>query len=480
MSTDDICWLDAVELAARIRLRDLSPVEVLEAYQQRIEEVNGRLNAIVTHSDTAMVEARRAEAAVLTGGPLAALHGVPFTVKDSFDVGGVRTTRGSMLFTDHVPDRDATAVARLRDVGGILLGKTNVPEFVLWAETDNRVFGRTRNPWDLDRTPGGSSGGEAAAIAGGLSPLGVGSDLSGSIRLPAHYCGIVGLKPTHGRVPMTGHWPATLQRFTHIGPLARSARDARLALELMEGADGHDWYAEAVASQVGRRGPLAELRVGWMAGSSFGPLDAAVASAVVSAAEALTPMVASVDQVRIPSIDECDYDLLTMDLYGAEGGPYFTEVIVERWDMLHPVLRNRLQQSGYTLSNYLAAQAAVERLRADMVAYFRDYDVLLCPVGPVPAPVAGQSHLVVGGEQRRARSVLRATIPFDLAGLPAASVPFGRSVDGLPIGVQVVARPFGDHLVLDVAEQLSERARMSRPDLHGPSHATDAVDGSCR
>ena len=160
------------------------------------------------------------------------LHGVPFTIKDSIDTAGVRTTRGSKLFSDHVPGRDAEVVTRLRAAGGIPLAKTNLPDFALWWETDNLVFGRTVNPWDPDRTSGGSSGGEAAAIAAGLSPLGIGSDLGGSIRLPAHYCGVVGLKATHGRVPLTGHWPDTLLRFMHVGFLARSVRDVALALSL--------------------------------------------------------------------------------------------------------------------------------------------------------------------------------------------------------------------------------------------------------
>jgi len=456
MTSEEICWLDAAAIAERIRARDLSPVEVLEAHLERVEEINPILNAVVTVNGSAREQAKRAEDAVRRRDPLGPLHGVPFTVKDSFDVAALRATRGSLLFAEHIPEADATAVARLRDAGGVLLGKTNVPEFVLWAETENRVFGATANPWDLNRTPGGSSGGEAAAIAAGLSPLGVGSDLSGSIRLPAHYCGIVGLKPTHGRVPLTGHWPGTLRRFSHVGPLARSVRDATLALKVMEGSDGRDCYAAAVPPHTPVIRPADELRVSWVAGTAFGPLEDSVAAAVAAAAAALGEVAASVEEVRVPSLDEHDYDLLTLSLYGAEGAPFFDSVIGGRSELLHPVLRERLQQRDYTLADYVAAEAIVEHLRMDLVRVFQDYDVLLCPVAPVTAPLLGQPHVTVGGEQRRARSVLRATIPFDLALLPAASVPFSRSPQGLPVGVQIVGRPFEDHVVLKVGERLVE------------------------
>ena len=210
--SEDICYADATELAERIRSKALSPVEVVDSFLGRIETVNPSLNAIVILADGATERARQAEAAIMRGETWGPLHGVPFTIKDCVDTAGIRTTRGSRLFESHVPNDDATVVRRLKDAGGILIGKTNLPEFALWWETDNLVFGRTENPWKAGRTPGGSSGGEAAAIASGLSPLGVGSDLGGSIREPANYCGIVGLKATHGRIPLTGHWPETLLR----------------------------------------------------------------------------------------------------------------------------------------------------------------------------------------------------------------------------------------------------------------------------
>lgn len=285
----DLCYLDGVELARRIRRKEISPVEVFRRYRERIDGVNAGVNAIVTVADEAEAAARKAESAVMRGETLGPLHGVPFTVKDSLDTSGVRTTRGSRLFAEHVPEVDATVVARLKAAGGIVLAKTNVPEFSFARETANSLFGRTLNPWNRDRTPGGSSGGEAAAIAAGLSPIGVGSDVAISIRGPAHFCGIVGLKASHGRIPLTGHWPETLRRYWHVGPMARTVRDVALALTVMAGADGHDPYAVPIPPpdvstlESGIRG----LRVGWIAEPTFGAVEREVADTVALAAKCL-------------------------------------------------------------------------------------------------------------------------------------------------------------------------------------------------
>ena len=224
--SDDLVFAPATELAEQIRSKSVSPTEVMQAHLSRIESVNPKLNAIVTPDETAMDQAREAEDALMRGELRGPLHGVPFTAKDSVDVGGLRTTRGSRFFENNVPDADAVVITRLKGAGAVFLGHTNVPEFVFWFETDNAVFGRTENPWKLGRTTGGSSGGEAAALSSGMSPLGLGSDVGCSIRLPAAYCGVVGLKPTHGRVPLTGHWPdaISLLRFMHVGPMARTVQ----------------------------------------------------------------------------------------------------------------------------------------------------------------------------------------------------------------------------------------------------------------
>jgi Asp-tRNA(Asn)/Glu-tRNA(Gln) amidotransferase A subunit family amidase len=428
----------------RIRRRELSPVEVLAEHRSRIERLNTELNAIVTEAPEADSHARAAEAAVLRGDVLGPLHGVPFTVKDTFDSAGIRTTRGSRLFADHVPRRDATVVARAKSAGGILVGKSNTPEFALWWETANLVFGRTSNPHDRARTSGGSSGGEAVAVATGMSSLGIGSDLGGSIRLPAHYCGVVGLKPTHGRVPLTGHFPAALFRFTHAGPMARTVRDAALGLSVLEGPDGEDWYADPLPSPPLGAGPL---RVGWTH-TAFGPVEPEIAVAVERAAATLADTGAVVEPAEPSALAELDANALTFDLYGAEAGSYFDEVVGERGGELHPAVQRRLERGARTLAQYLAAEAAVERLRRDLALFFRRYDVLLGPTGPVVAPPHDADEIRIAGAGFEARTSLRATIPFDLTGSPALTVPFARSRDGMPIGVQLVGRRFEDETVL--------------------------------
>src|SRR6201991_4360390 len=264
--SDNIIHMDASRLAELIASRELSPVEVMQAHLDRIAEVNPRVNAIVTLADGALDAARKAEAAVKSGAALGPLHGVPFTVKDSLDTEGVLTQRASPIFKGRVPDTDATAVARMKAAGAILLAKTNAPEFATSIETDNLLTGQTNNPWNLDYTPGGSSGGESAAIAAGMSPLGLGSDLSISTRGPAAHTGIVGLKATHGRVPATGHWPRVPRRFWHIGPMARSVRDVALAYSLLAGPDGADGFSTiAPGVDAGASTWSRPLRVGWLA-----------------------------------------------------------------------------------------------------------------------------------------------------------------------------------------------------------------------
>src|SRR6201996_8621013 len=258
--------MDATRLADLIARKELSPVEVVEAHLDRIAAVNPKLNAIVTLAEGARAAARQAEAAIMSGEKVGPLHGVPFTVKDAIDTAGVPTQRASPIFRGRVPDTDAPAVARMKAAGAILLAKTNAPEFAFSIETDNLLTGRTNNPWNLDYTPGGSSGGESAAIAANMSPIGIGSDVAISTRGPAAHTGIVGLKATHGRVPLTGHFPQVPRRFWHIGPMARSVRDVAIAYSLLAGPDGADGFS-TVAPEVdaGANPSGRPLRVGWLA-----------------------------------------------------------------------------------------------------------------------------------------------------------------------------------------------------------------------
>ena len=463
--SEEICFYDATELAERIGSKALSPVEVVNAFLERIESVNPGLNAIVTLADEATERARQAEAAVMRGESWGPLHGVPFTIKDCIDTGGIRTTRGSRLFDQHVPDADATVVSRLKAAGGILIGKTNMPEFALWWETDNLVFGRTENPWKGGRTPGGSSGGEAAAIASGLSPLGVGSDLGGSIREPAHYCGIVGLKATHGRIPLTGHWPETLLRFMHVGPMARTVRDIALSLSVLSGVDGRDHYAVPLpAPDVTDLGaPLPKLRVGWCVDGPFAPVSSDVRETVERAASSLEELGCQVEPVALQSWEELGPQEISAVIITAEGAHYLEPIIAGRDDQLSPRMRRRLRFPSPTLQEYMEAISRHEAFREATLHYFSDRDLLLCPTGPVPAHPHDSKDLVVGDRIVPGRNALSATIPANLTGSPAISVPFGWSQEGLPIGVQLIGRHFDEATVLRAASALEALSAHHRP-----------------
>ena len=465
---EEICYSTATELAQRIRSRDLSPVEVVRAHLERIDAVNPALNAIVTPAEDALHRAKDAEAALVRGDAVGPLHGVPFTAKDSVDIAGIRTTRGSRLFSDHVPDADAVAAARLKDAGAIFMGHTNVPEFVFWFETDNEVFGRTQNPWNMDRTPGGSSGGEAAAIAAGLSPLGIGSDVGCSIRLPASYCGIVGLKPTQGRVPLTGHWPEALLRYMHVGPMARTVGDIALALSIMSGPDGLDPYAVPVPVEKFEDidGPPLGLRVGFCTEGPFGPVAAEVQDAVAVAASTLSGLGCTVEPVSLDAWDSLPGQDISLTIYGAEVTQALEPIITGREDQLSPAIRARLSGPGPTAREYQQALADCERLRAEVAKYFTKYDLLLCPMGIVPAHPHRAEELDVDGELVPPRNALRAAVPFDLTGSPAISIPFGWSSEGLPIGVQIVGRHFDERSVLKAAAALeTSKGDAMRPPL---------------
>ena len=462
----DIIYFDATKLAELIRTRKISPVEVVQAHLDRIEAVNPRINAIVTLANGALEAARAAEAAVLAGGELGPLHGVPFTAKDSIDTGGVPTQRASPIFRGRIPAEDATSVARLKRAGAILLAKTNLPEFSYSIETDNLLTGRANNPWNLERTPGGSSGGEAAAIAAGLSPLGLGTDLAISIRGPAANTGIIGLKPTHGRVPMTGIWPRVPRRNWHVGPMARSVRDIALAYSLLAGPDGVDGLSTmpfAYDLGVGAS-PNRPLRVGWLVEPGFGPIDEEVAATVQKAAEALMGAGCVVEPVRIPALEQENALDIFWKLHRMEVKPAFAEVTAGHENEMFTISKAMLELPDTLFGDFLLAEQAAERLRDGFAGYFERFDALLCPVLPVPAQAHGVSELVIDGQTVPAAHMLSATVPFNVTGLPGLSIRFGTSSDGLPIGVQLVSRWFAESTVLHIASLL-ETASLVR-DLH--------------
>lgn len=468
--TSELIQHDATRLAELIRNREVSPVEVVQAHLDRIDAVDPRVNAIVTVADTVLAAAKAAEAAVMKGGELGPLHGVPFTVKDSIDTAGVPTQRGSPIFKGRTPDADATSVARLKAAGGILLAKTNLPEFSYWIESDNLLSGRTNNPWNLERTPGGSSGGESAAIAAGMSPLGLGTDLAISVRGPAAQTGITSLKATHGRVPMTGIWPRAPRRFWHVGPMARSVRDVALAYSLMAGPDGADAFSSSVGPFDGaaRFTPARPLRVGWLVEPGFGPIDPEVASTVVAAADAFKSLGASVEPVRIPALER-DFALDVFNrLHVMEMKPAFAEATRGRHDdELYLMAKTMLALPDTSMKDYIEAEQAAERLRDGFAEYFKRFDLLLTPVQPIPAQRHGLSHFIINGRKVDATYLQGSTVPLNLTGLPGMSIRFGTSRDGMPIGVQLVSTWLSEATLLHAAALLESASgvRNLRPTL---------------
>ena len=455
--TKDIIQMDASRIAELIAARELSPVEVMQAHLDRIAAVNPGVNAIVALADGALDDARKAEAAVMSGADVGRLHGVPFTVKDAIDTAGVLTQRGSPIFKGRVASVDATVVARLKAAGGILIAKTNPPEFAYSIETDNLLTGQTNNPWNLDYTPGGSSGGESAAIAAGMSPLGVGSDLSISLRGPAAHTGIVGFKATHGRMPMTGHWSRVPRRFWHIGPMARSVRDVALAYSLMAGPDGADGFS--ISSPDFDKGVGAkstrQVRVGWLASPGFfGPTDPEVVATVKAAAQALSNAGCSVEEVRLPVLEQTDGNSVLWKLQQMETRPEFEKVTAGHEAEIFRHAKLILDAPDTPINDFVAAEQAVERLRDSFAEYFRRYDALLCPVTPFPATRHGLNDLVVERKTVSPFHVMSATSPFSLTGMPALSMRFGTSHGGLPIGVQIVSSWLAESTVLKVASLL--------------------------
>jgi aspartyl-tRNA(Asn)/glutamyl-tRNA(Gln) amidotransferase subunit A len=454
--TDNIIRMDATRLADLIARKELSPVEVVEAHLDRISEVNPKLNAIVTVADGARTAARQAEAAIMSGEKVGPLHGVPFTVKDVIDTAGVLTQRASPIFRGRVPDKDAPAVARMKAAGAILLAKTNAPEFAFSIETDNLLTGRTNNPWNLDYTPGGSSGGESAAIAANMSPIGIGSDVAISTRGPAAHTGIVGLKATHGRVPLTGHFPQVPRRFWHIGPMARSVRDVALAYSLISGPDGADGFSTlspGIDVGIGKAGR--PLRVGWMTSDFFGPTDPDVVATVKAAAEALA--VAGgvlVEEVKLPFLKDIDTVGVLWKLQQMETHPEFGRVTTGHEDQVFRHVQLILDTPDTPIDEFVAAEQTIQFLRDRFAAYFQRYDVLLCPVTPFPATKHGLDDVTVDGQTISAFQVMSATSPFSLTGLPAMTLRFGTSRDGLPIGVQIAASWYAESNMFDVASHL--------------------------
>jgi len=449
------------EITQEIRSKKISPVEIVELHLRRIEALQPKLNAFVhLDSEGAREQARAAESSVLRGAQLGPLHGVPLTIKSCIDVAGWPCPAGSLLRKDYVANQDAPLVSRWKAAGAILLGNTNTPEFLMAYETDNRLTGKTSNPWKLAHSAGGSSGGEAAAIAAGCSAGGVGSDGGGSIRVPAHFCGICGLKPTPGRVPATGHFPPGAGAFSWIGvvgPMARTIADVRLLFEVIAGPDPGDALSAPVPSRAYREGELRGMRIGILESDALGIATAETRTAVERAAKLVGERDFTVEPFRLDGLDRA------LDLWWFFFGPVIGNLIRQsvagREAHISPMLLEYLScttsGNSITLDQFTKACTDRDLLRAEILRQMRDTPVLLSPVSISPAFRHGQGNYHPGTGYR---DTMRFSQWLNLTGFPGASVPVGVSSEGLPIGVQVIGRPFEDELVLAVAEAL-EQAR---------------------
>ncbi|MCW5976774.1 MAG: amidase [Bryobacteraceae bacterium] len=447
------------DMAAAVRKRDLSPVELLEAHLRQIETHNPRVNAFTALlAEEAREAARRAEAAAAKGEAAGPLHGVPLTVKDSFDVQGTPTLCGSRLRLGRPAARDSTAVSRLRAAGAIILGKTNCPEFLMNYETDNHVTGRTNNPWNLDLTPGGSSGGEAAAIAACFSAGGVGSDGGGSIRLPAHFCGVCGLKPTPGRVSASGHFPVICHPGGLLGvagPMARTARDVQLLFQALAGYDPEDPFSAPVPLRTPR---VQGIRVGVAEQFYEIPVQAPLGEAVRSAAAALARIGFAVEPFmprgleRAPNLWSFFFCQLPAGIVrdltaGRESETHWTGR--EMFD----AVKDLPEPSGKTVLEQLAARDA---MRAALMRQMSDVAVLLWPASGVTAFPHRRRRWETPGKSIGYFEAMFPLTPANLLGLPAVVIPFSTTVEGIPVGVQLIGRPYEEELILEIAGLLEE------------------------
>lgn len=467
-------YRSAIDWAHSIRTGELSSVEVTRIHLERINQVNPTLNAVVQLApERAIYEAQAADEAIASGLEIGPLHGVPITLKDSIDTAGIVTTWGTTGRRNTVPAQDATIVTRLRSAGAIVIGKTNTPEFTLGGAMDNDVYGPTRHPWDQHLCPGFSSGGSAAIIAAGGSPLDFGTDTGGSIREPAHFCGIAGIKPTAGRVPRTGHAVpfglGPLDVLTQIGPMARTVSDLKIALKVIEGPDWRD--PAVVHAPTGDMSviPIKGLRIAWYTDGGLAKPIQAIATAIESAASKLAQSGARTT-LAAPQVLPRSADLYPALCY-ADGGAWL-ERLLERAGTpggghhMQRVLENaRRRVSTEPMQIY----QAVDNFRSDMMAFMHDFDAIICPIeaGLARPPTPPRGDATPGDWVNLANNWAHMAA-YNLTGWPAVAVPAGIS-DGLPFGLQVVAQPWRDDVALAIAAFIERHLGgfVPPPDLPG-------------
>ena len=458
----------AVELLAMLRESKISPIELADEFIREIERLNPTLNALVDFDPDCI----HAQAKTLATGsaPRGPLFGLPVTVKSSISTAGHRCEIGSPLHRGDVPEADAPVVVRLRAAGAIILGTTNCPEFLMAYETDNLLYGRTNNPWDLTRNPGGSSGGESAAIAAGLSAGGLGSDSGGSVREPAHFTGICSLKPTPGRIPGRGHLPPCVGPFSilgAIGPMARTIADVTHFFQVLSGRDPLDPISPPVPLRMPSRDDLRQIPIGFFEDDGLTPVTDETRQAVHAAAQALRKQGFRVEPFRPTHLEAARR--LWWKFFVRAGAMFYAPVIDGKESQLSPTFRDFLNiahaeppLSGIEL---LEAWAECDLVREKLLAEMQQYPILLCPVCSVPAFRHGERSWQVQNQSVAYLDAMRYTQWFNLLAAPAAIVPIGKSPEGLPIGVQLAGLPYADETVLAIAAILDREFGYTPPPL---------------
>jgi len=456
MSDQELCWMSAIELLDAYRSKKLSPVEVTRAVLERISEVNSKINAIVTlTSDLALEQAKAAEEAYKRG-EAAALAGVPMTIKDLIATKGIRTTFGSLLFEDYVPDEDAVLVERLRDAGVVILGKTNVPEFGLVAVTDNLIFGPALNPWDTKKTVGGSSGGAAAGVVAGLGPLAVGNDGGGSIRIPSSLCGSFGIKPHFGRIPSGPKPYHGWESMNAEGPITRTVADAALMMDVMAGPDDRDRMslpASGVNYLESIKGGVKGLKVAYTSDLAVAAVEPEVVEITKKAAFAFSELGCDVVEDD-PGIFDMAQDLTVMVILETVTAHehHLEEATEKMYTLYKPFLELMDVFSG---RDRVRVDYNREEMWDRIRRFFEKYDLLLTPTAACPAFDFKEGGMLgpetINGVEQNPASWIGFTFPFNFTGQPAASIPCGFSAGGLPVGLQIVGRRYDEPTVLRAA-----------------------------
>jgi len=471
---ESLCHSSIGELARKLRAKEVSATEVVEAYLAQIPKLQPLLNAYVhVDAEEAQRQAHEIESAILRGENAGVLMGIPISVKSCIDVAGWPCAAGSLLRKDETPSRTAPMVQRLLDAGAIPLGNTNTPEYLMAYETNNRLFGKTSNPWNPEYSAGGSSGGEAAAVAAGLSAGGIGSDGGGSIRVPAHFCGICGLKPTPGRIPGTGHFPAGNSSFGWLGvcgPMARTVSDLRILFGAMAGQDPFDALSIAISLRQISRVSTNGMRVGIVESDSFSTVTPETEAAVHRAARLLSEMGFVVEPFRLQNAAR----LLELwwFFFGNVIGELLRAQVSGKESLLSPMFLEYLEVSRrepqIAMREFVEKCAERDRERGVVLEAMESVRLLLSPVSSGPAFRHGEGHWQPGGGYREN---MQHSQWLNLAGLPGITVPMGKSKEGLPLGVQLIGRPCEEELLLAVAERLEEARGPWEMPLWGPGAA---------